>query len=227
MTSKSIDRPLGIASRGLPVSGLPSSNYPLSAIWGSSSDDIWAMGATDPTGSPVAYHYDGTTWSPISLLGGYDALGGGGPDDVWAVNNTNTTAVHWDGVSWTSYMTPANSPLFAIAGLSPDDVWATTNSGLLHWNGATWEVAYQYGEFTAGPIVSTADGRVLVWQYSGGASYVNGGVSGSVKLLRRRDALQWCANNDLRRLLSIRRLERSYGEGLYSGPAGSSLRRAQ
>jgi hypothetical protein len=54
----------------------------LSAIWGSGSNDVWAVGDAG-----TILHWNGQAWSPVAS-GTTDALAGlwgSGPNDVWAV----------------------------------------------------------------------------------------------------------------------------------------------
>ncbi len=68
------------ATLGQPGSGL-------FGLWGFAADDIYAVGA-DPNLEASAYHYNGNTWSPVSLDGQYPRLWGvwgTGPRDVYIV----------------------------------------------------------------------------------------------------------------------------------------------
>ena len=128
-------------------------------IWGSSPEDMWAVGAkillpgpedADPVGD-VVLRYDGTSWTQVDVpplldnptqTGSLFKVWGSGPADVWVVGGS-TTFYHWDGSTWTAHETPAMSgPFFTVAGRSADDVWAIGGLALpelLHWDGSTWE----------------------------------------------------------------------------------------
>lgn len=82
--------------------------FSLSAVGGSGSGDVWAVGS-----GGTAMHWNGTIWSLVDT-GTPDtlqALWVGGPTDVWAVAST-ATMLHGDGRSFT------NEPAF------PADVFA-------------------------------------------------------------------------------------------------------
>ena len=109
----------------------------LYAIWGSSSNDVWAVGEN---GTMV--HWDGKTWQalgsyPGSVADTFGAVNGSSAGDVWALG---VTAVHWDGAAWTT------SPTYAVMGAGawgtgPDDVWVVGRGGYItHWDGALWSL---------------------------------------------------------------------------------------
>ncbi len=128
------------------------------------TEELWLRpsGATD---GPASWaRWDGDRWSAVpvpppvpsrdlgadaSLVGDLHALG---PDDVWALG-PDRTALHFDGVRWTSTRLPYDASDLAVAG--PDDVWAvgsrSTGPGTelgygeryaqpasMHWDGASW-----------------------------------------------------------------------------------------
>ncbi len=83
---------------------LPTGTGSLSAVWGSSKDDVFAVGGPGPNN---IYHYDGTTWTRMTSPSPYDlkSISGAGPNDIVAVGNQ--TVIHYDGVSWTELRVPA------------------------------------------------------------------------------------------------------------------------
>lgn len=110
---------------------------------------------TDPT-APVACPALGTTpancWpvgtdcSTVSqLLWNYAlvAIGGSGPDDVWAVGpnyqGPSAVAAHWNGSAWSSFATDGAGPVWGMWEGKKDDVWAVGDFGTaVHWNGVGW-----------------------------------------------------------------------------------------
>lgn len=147
----------------------------LTAIAAVSPRDVWAVGsegendpgALDPSGRPVAVHWDGKAWKRIALprvapaaaLGDVVAVAS---NDVWAVGFASSRfeqevalALHWDGARWRVVdlrgLAPENSELNAIAATSSHDVWAVgcrntwgyvmheREDLALHWNGSRWE----------------------------------------------------------------------------------------
>jgi hypothetical protein len=105
--------------------------------------------------SPIAMHWNGTAWTPVSVPGGGTLTGVAavGPADAWAVGDT---VKHWDGTAWTSVTTPSPNPggvgagsFSAIAARSANDVWAVgsfsprrhvTAAFAVHFDGAAWSL---------------------------------------------------------------------------------------
>ena len=135
--------------------------------------DAWAVGywSSVPDGppSPLIEHWDGRVWEVIAgpELGSWSelyAVSGTGPDDVWAVGDTEVRVgdavveraliEHWDGEAWTVVKTPPvtrRHPLYPflledVVALSPRDAWAVGNVAqpkrtvtlALHWDGSRW-----------------------------------------------------------------------------------------
>jgi hypothetical protein len=108
-------------------------------VWGSSQSDVWAVG------SKVVLHYDGKTWSPVTLdTGGYlgqSAVWGTGPKDVWIVGYTGTIA-HYDGTTWKSVPSGTTKSLVSVHGTSDKQAIAVGESGtILRWDGTAWRTA--------------------------------------------------------------------------------------
>lgn len=91
------------------------------------------------------------------------------PSDIWAVG---TTAIHYDGTSWTGYPLPyikgaIGSELEGVAVISPTDAWAvgtyktsqTTTGNLQHWDGSKWS-----------PVPNAAAGGI-VWSMAAVAAH--------------------------------------------------------
>lgn len=99
----------------------------LFSVWGTSPEDIWAVGSRTGEG-PLVLHYDGADWETIdaSSLGEVDlwwVFGfAGGP--VY-VGGSGGTIASFEGGVLTPMTTPSNEvTVFGIWGCSPDDVWA-------------------------------------------------------------------------------------------------------
>ena len=126
----------------------------LSGVWGSRSDDVWAVGA----GSDIV-HWDGHAWSapPGTPHVALDCIWGSGPDDVWAFgyDESGLGALHWDGQGWTkrelldASVLGVSGPLGSASlawGSGRDDIWVVTSfqvasklpSLFLHWDGHSW-----------------------------------------------------------------------------------------
>ena len=123
----------------------------LTAIWGNSSDDVWAVGPGGDKDKTI-YHYDGNQWSndgisrPIApnTIWGFDS------DDIWIAGNNGI--FHYDGADWYESFEYVDSNItysyiYNLWGDSPDNVWATgfidssnvRKAILFNYNGRLWE----------------------------------------------------------------------------------------
>jgi hypothetical protein len=135
------------------------------------TDDAWAVGywstVPDAPPSPLIEHWNGRRWKPVDSphLGSWSELhgvAGAGPDDVWAVGNTEVQVgedvlversliEHWDGKTWTVVRTPVVGRLSAfglesVDARSASDAWAvgevaegsTQVTLSFHWDGERW-----------------------------------------------------------------------------------------
>ena len=85
------------------------------SIWGSSATDVYA-GGFSPTDGAVFYHSTGNgMWTPIPITsnGGIVALGGTGPNDVYAASAVGEI-FHWNGNAWAMQTTGAMSAIRGI-----------------------------------------------------------------------------------------------------------------
>ena len=98
----------------------------LLSVWGSSADDVWAVGS-DPEGDrPTVFHLTGGAWQMVDVgstgdlwwvfgIGGVVYVGGAG----------GRILMSEDGESFDLMPTPLDTPIvFGIWGCSTDDVWA-------------------------------------------------------------------------------------------------------
>lgn len=153
-------------------------NVVLTALWGSASDDVWAVGTYG-----TFLHWDGAAWEsvttgyPLTLWG----VWGSASNDVWAVGS-EAAIVHWDGTSWVSVPNPltgttSGNNLYDVWGTGPNDVWAVGDGGIiLRWDGSSWNNVvsgcgdYLYGVWGTGPSNVWATGTIgtiLHWDGSG------------------------------------------------------------
>jgi len=90
--------------------------YPLQAVSGVASNDVWAVGARVSEWwegvdyQSIAEHWNGSSWTlatfvPGQILRGVEALAA---NDVWAVGTDSfgPLLVHYDGTSWSTVPTP-------------------------------------------------------------------------------------------------------------------------
>jgi len=144
-------------------------NIGLSAVGGSSSTNVWAVGRyqSGPTdSSPLIEHWDGTRWqlqpsqSPVPPRdeGGFDAIAAVSRTSAWAVGSAFGRGYiplieRWDGVRWTAtpsrFLPGVTDP--ALAGVAAVDPrlawavgWAVNRNGrsialIEKWNGTSWQ----------------------------------------------------------------------------------------
>ncbi len=101
----------------------------LQTIWGSSKNDVWALGVGN-----AMYHYDGAAWSPISrtprpgYLNFFSSVWGLAANDVWATGDGYIH--HYDGIDWTTVqrlslpsMINSTMQTYDVKAFSVNDVW--------------------------------------------------------------------------------------------------------
>jgi hypothetical protein len=146
-----------------------------------SPSNVWAVGYSEGDSGvtsdlPLIEHWNGTSWSmsggtslPTGASGQLNAIGGSGPDDLWAVGLTLSAdqsaegllLEHYNGTQWENVPFPTQdsgcdsglSDCFldptAVAASAPDDAWLVGNTSqpnatqhlLAHWNGTSWSLA--------------------------------------------------------------------------------------
>jgi hypothetical protein len=113
----------------------------LLSVWGTATDDIWAVGADarDGTG-PMVLHYDGSTWDRVDTgqtegslwwVFGFE----GGP--VY-MGGENGLMLRYAGSAFEVMTTPTSDTVFGIWGANPSDVWAV--GGLPSSTGFAWRL---------------------------------------------------------------------------------------
>ncbi|OJY23859.1 MAG: hypothetical protein BGO98_18150 [Myxococcales bacterium 68-20] len=113
-----------------PVPTTVSTLYSLTAIWGSSKSDVWAVGS-----GGTIIHYDGTAWKKTptdpAILNTFRGVWGSGPNDVWVVSMTDvifhTTGFANGTATWTrepgpGAALPEQRTATTVWGTSADDV---------------------------------------------------------------------------------------------------------
>jgi len=110
----------------------------LRGIWGSSADDVWAVG---DHGTIRRFQANDLRWQIIDspTNANLRAIWGTGPRDIWVVGDDGTI-LHWDGLEFTAstaQLPQGNEPsLYGIWGSSADDVWVVGEHTVLHYEGA-------------------------------------------------------------------------------------------
>jgi len=122
------------------------------SVWGTSVDDVWAVGGqtatvTDP-GRGLIYRRTAASWAPADVPADTPLLNwvhGRGDDDVWAVGNAGV-ALHFDGTAWTAVDTGVDVPLWGVFVFGSSNVWAVGGNAfdrdtpgiILHYDGSGW-----------------------------------------------------------------------------------------
>jgi hypothetical protein len=124
----------------------------VSAIWGTSSNDLYAVGqALDAVGfdKGVVLHFDGSVWTKVAESArNLVSIWGRAPNDI-LVGGGGYSMLRFDGKSWKELAPHVDSTLglfyTAIDGTSADDIWVSSNTGdgqnpLRHWDGTKWSI---------------------------------------------------------------------------------------
>ncbi len=121
----------------------------LRAMWGTSANDIWAVGASgaaahgilDPASDAGAFTWTDHESQSIST---FEGIAGSGANDVWIVG-TNGAIRHWTNApdkTWEIVPRMTYADLHAVWVNSPSDVWAVGDEGtILHFDGSSWRFA--------------------------------------------------------------------------------------
>ncbi len=166
--------------------------------------NVWEFGTKPGSGANLGFgpawvlHYNGSTWSPVTVPATPVWSSSVSASDIWALGPSAATvnkptqvivAIHWDGSSWHTLALPKLAPVGgrpwvpdSIAALSADQVWVeetvAVNPGtgapppgitLLHWNGTAWAVAARDLKHIYSAGL-TPDGHGGLWLTSNSAS---------------------------------------------------------
>ena len=123
------------------MTGLPAA---LTAVWGTSAGDIWAIGGDPEATGNTVMHFDGTQWQ--SLTTGFTG-------DLWWVYGFEGGSVFMGGLdglilryrdgTFERMQTPGNATVYGIWGTSENDLWAVggnVSAGAFAWryDGSSW-----------------------------------------------------------------------------------------
>lgn len=123
----------------------------LTQIWGSSPNDVWAVGEND--WGEGLWHYNGNKWSKYPQPWGMipSAIYGFASNDVW-IACAGPSFWHWNGTSWTKFsehILPDYNVIRIsdIWGDSPNNIYAVgykyqepnNYSVLMHYDRTKWE----------------------------------------------------------------------------------------
>jgi hypothetical protein len=154
----------------LPVKAVSAS---LDLVSGSSASDIWAAGEymIGKAQHVLLEHYNGSTWTKVSLPANAQPLGEPAglldlaPNDVWAVGTTAGSVSrmwHDNGAAW-SLQSPAPPTEGTLTGSSDTDLWLTGFDSVEHWNGHAWNQIFNNGEFNLYQSAEGAKGATSLW----------------------------------------------------------------
>lgn len=128
--------------------GSGEANEKVFGVWGSSPDDMWAVGGQFGTfGSGFVWHYTGGAWENMTLPELDDPPDnflkpwGTGPDDVWIVGNFGAM-LHWDGTELSAVDPGTDDSLFTVHGLADGSlvtaVGGASSGTLVTLDAGTW-----------------------------------------------------------------------------------------
>lgn len=159
----------------------------VSGIWGSSPDDLWAVGA-ESGGAKGAFAWrlrGGDRWEAAagfpSALADTDALWkvwGRGPNDVWFVGSAGKL-LHWDGAAFTQSSAGTGEALFTVHANSTQfaAVGGFGTGKLLENSGSGWTNASPPGAASLIGVWLTEQGGFAVGQYGTVFTRADGGWS--------------------------------------------------
>lgn len=109
----------------------------LYGIWGTDSNNIWAVGGTDFQGNII--HYDGNTWIKQHDTNGIMfKIWGTNSNNIWAVGQDGTI-LYYDGIRWIKQQCDDQTVTFlGIAGSSSQDIYTVGQQSICHYDGQSW-----------------------------------------------------------------------------------------
>jgi hypothetical protein len=165
----------------------------LNGVWGSSKNDVYVVGDQSiyNPGRGIILHYNGISWSTLTVSQPLNAIWGTSSSDIFAVgsspsNNANGTLqfgvgaiLHYDGKNWNkmdvNFDTKTDSGLNGIWGTSSSDVFAVGNGNttVWHYDGDSWHSIM----ISLNPVVNLSPqmGFAYIWGTSDKDVYVVGG----------------------------------------------------
>ncbi len=113
----------------------------LKAIWGSSQDNIFAVGWDG-----FILHNDGTGWTPFDysqfpsyiMETHFRCIWGTSENDIF-IGGNDGMILHYDGIKWEKMETGVQKAIYGIWGSSGSNVFAVGYSFVLHYDGEKWD----------------------------------------------------------------------------------------
>jgi hypothetical protein len=123
----------------------------LSAVWGASAADLWAIGD-----GAVPFHRAGTTWTQASSSAamGSDmfSMHGTSATNIWAAGDFEVT--HWDGNAWTPKMLNVGSGAI-------DSIWVRDTLNVYIVTGGNYYATHDGGANWGGGAIGLANGSSI------------------------------------------------------------------
>lgn len=140
----------GAVWRSKTPTGRPGAQFYLTDVVSFGPADAWTVGSsweltdagTQSLG--VAFHFDGTDWTPVVLPSGsdgqfgFDSVWGSHGGDVWL---TGWRPLHWDGTTLSIPPDPGLGSQFSIGGLPSGEMWGvswTFDAAVARFQGGAW-----------------------------------------------------------------------------------------
>jgi hypothetical protein len=109
---------------------------PVRDIWGTSADNVFAVGWT--LGGGFIDRRDANGWSRIyDSPTGLNGIWGAAADDIYAVG-LEGTVVHFDGSGWSPVQADFAGTLWTVWGSGPADIYVGGQNGIGHFDGSSW-----------------------------------------------------------------------------------------
>ncbi len=115
-------------------------------VWGTSADEMWAVGGNGISDDPVLLRRDASGWAAVALptlsveAHGLFKVWGRDRDDVWFVGDQGL-ALHWNGNALEDVSTDASTDLISVWGGPDGEVLAVggrANAHFARWEGDGW-----------------------------------------------------------------------------------------
>ena len=156
------------------------------AVAALSAKNVWVLGGTDdengfqPTGTPVAVHWNGARWvgypMPAGVPGGIGQVSAVSATDMWAVTRYGGYVLHFNGARWSVAKHLPEPQLVAgsasgITAFSRTSVWvfgegrgAIGALGTWHYDGRKWT---QWRGNAVGLVTASALSAANIWAIGG------------------------------------------------------------
>ena len=135
--------------------------------------DAVGDGPLGGAGAPICSGDDWCWQNPLPQGNDLAALWAFSPLDIWAVG-AYTTALHFDGQSWTGQTGSSRTAFTGVWGAAPDDVWMVSNTSVYHWDGAHLAPVPSASLAIGNAISGTGPGDIWTVSYAGGIAHYDG-----------------------------------------------------